>query len=356
MQLPQDLVKDIIEAFETSKKKTYAHVSRKLNLPKELVKTVLNDAGIKSTGMGITDEQKQEIIKLYQEHVPVRHIDERTGISYKTVYQVIKEAGIYRPGARKTISEEQEELIQELYSKGYSSREVAERVGVSKDTVLRYIENPRASKVVATPHNGYYFSSIDTNEKAYWLGMMFADGNVSSTDNSITLSLADEDVIEDFRNAIEAHTKKIAVTNRKTKGHKNLYTLRIFSKQLHSDLIEWGCIPNKTAQLEELPNIEDKYMSHFIRGYFDGNGSIWFSTNRPHTSISGHRPFLANIQKIMVEQIGLNFTKITTRKKNSGDIRYGGFANVEKIYNYLYKDATVYMSRKKTKFEQILFN
>ena len=117
------------------------------------------------------------------------------------------------------------------------------------------------------------FEKIDTEEKAYWLGFLYADGCVGSKEDKIELGLAEKDLkhIEKFRDFMGINNK---ISYRKdTKS----YRISFRSQKCKLDLINKGCVPKKSLILT-FPNEEQvpsNLLRHFIRGYFDGDG--WFS-------------------------------------------------------------------------------
>lgn len=137
--------------------------------------------------------------------------------------------------------------------------------------------------------NVSYFNVIDSTEKAYWLGFMYADGYVayhkmpqgnSSYEVSIELNSIDAEHINKFRNALNSNVpittrvgKDRYIDNVLTKGGKLYSQIRIFSKKLYSGLVNNGVVKNKTYR-KEYPVIADKYFYDFLRGYIDGDGTI----------------------------------------------------------------------------------
>ena len=117
------------------------------------------------------------------------------------------------------------------------------------------------------------FETIDTEEKAYWLGFLYADGSVSSKEHKIELGLAEQDLkqIEKFRDFIGIMNK---ISYRSTtKSYR--YSFR--SESCKEDLIKQGCVPKKSLILN-FPTenqVPKNLIRHFIRGYFDGDG--WFT-------------------------------------------------------------------------------
>lgn len=119
--------------------------------------------------------------------------------------------------------------------------------------------------------NDSYFSEIDTTEKSYWLGFLFADGSVSDEYNTVSVQLQkdDESHLRDFADAIESE-HKIRDIHTET-SHK--CGIDVISEEMVSDLKGHGCVPNKTHK-DTLPNLEGYMRLHFIRGLFDGDGSF----------------------------------------------------------------------------------
>lgn len=122
-----------------------------------------------------------------------------------------------------------------------------------------------------------YFHTIDSYDKAYWLGLLFADGNVykrSDRPNGyrIQLKLKEEDsyLIDRFRETLECHIN----VRHEEDGARLIFT----NKEMGKDLIDLGCVPRKSLVVK-FPNIPDKYKWSFVRGYFDGNGSFLLHKN-----------------------------------------------------------------------------
>nr|DAG90196.1 MAG TPA: endonuclease [Crassvirales sp.] len=61
--------------------------------------------------------------------------------------------------------------------------------------------------------NRDFFSVIDTEEKAYWLGFLYADGFISASGNTVglSISLKDIDHLKKYNNALN-YTKGLNIT------------------------------------------------------------------------------------------------------------------------------------------------
>ena len=189
-----------------------------------------------------------------------------------------------------------------------------------------------------------YFKNIDTEEKAYWLGFLYADGSVSSAEDKIELGLAEKDLhqLEKFKESLGL-TNKICYREA-TKS----YRISFRSQSCKQDLIKQGCVPKKSLILK-FPTEEQVpfyLMKHFIRGYFDGDG--WF-TNTPdcfQVGLIGTSDFINGFLNV-VDNINKT-NKLFDVHRIDGAKRYifGAYQDVLNFLNWIYKDANIYLDRK----------
>ena len=147
------------------------------------------------------------------------------------------------------------------------------------------------------------FEIIDTEEKAYWLGFLYADGSVGSKEDKIELGLAEKDLkhIEKFRDFMNI-TNKISY-----RESTRSYRISFRSSKCKQDLINKGCIPKKSLILE-FPNekqVPNNLIKHFIRGYFDGDGSIAKNKNKVRATIISTEDFCWGIKNYL-DSININ--------------------------------------------------
>lgn len=205
-----------------------------------------------------------------------------------------------------------------------------------------------------------FFKKIDSPEKAYILGFLYADGynNPEKREISIVQKIGSEDILYKIKSVLN-YSGPI-----RSKGTKFL-ELRIACKEMTDDLSNLGCMKGKSLNLK-YPNIPSHLNNHFIRGVFDGDGSICLRYNvskksneierKTQFSISGYIPFLKQIQEILSSECNINKVKIIKekrRKSNVGYLMYSGCRQCIKIRDYLYKEATIYMNRKYILFEKL---
>ena len=234
-------------------------------------------------------------------------------------------------------------IIDKYVNENYSLKQLGKEFGCSYGTIRNLLNKhhiaSRGNKQ-GYPRNEFYFNKIDTPEKAYWLGFLYADGCVHNGSSEVSIQLTDKEHIEKFKQAIGAINHKIVeIHDTRWENAKTLYMFSINDKQLHADLCKWGCVPNKTFFINKIPNIPRDYVSHFLRGYFDGDGSLHYlkSTNNFRISFTcGSVEFLEDIQK----ELGTSLSIRNEKGTNSNYLQISGRHQVERILNYLYKDST----------------
>jgi DNA-binding transcriptional regulator WhiA len=243
------------------------------------------------------------------------------------------------------------------YNKLKNIHKVAEYFKVSVSPISRII---KSSGIKLTNRrysvNDSYFDIIDSEEKAYWLGFLYADGYIrerkSGNSLEMKLSIKDKHHLELFRNAIGSNHKIIDGFNQvKYNGGisiSHMSSLAMYSTKLVKSIKSQGFHSRKTFTID-LPNIDEDFIHHFIRGYFDGDGSFSFNPikHKIHTNIvCASENFRNNLLEIL--------------NKNGIDVKYYSDISLHiqdklgnlKFYNYIYRDSKIYLNRKKEKYEE----
>lgn len=249
-----------------------------------------------------------------------------------------------------------DEIIR-LYQDGLSSWEVARLANCSQNSVLRILKDYGIKSKPSSSYRKYnfdttYFETIDTEDKAYFLGLLYADGCNFIKGGNICLGLGEQDIhiLEDFKRYIQ-YTGEVKIIECTHKMKSRMCDLRINSKHLSAQLVKLGISSPKSLTLEFPTEEQVPYhlTHHFIRGFFDGDGCISKSGNLPIFSITSTLQFLESIQHFLMEECGLNKTKISRTNgedKNTFTMTYAGTHNCKRIRDYLYKEATVFLQRK----------
>lgn len=212
--------------------------------------------------------------------------------------------------------------------------------------------------------NASYFDQIDTPEKAYWLGFLWADGNISRTaprcsgPNRLRLSqkVPEKGHIQLFLDTIEADYEIDTLTNGEG---RTTCQVDINSRPLCMALeaLGYGLKADRTT----IPPMPAELLHHFVRGYFDGDGclSIYqqrykhYVIERQEWSITGPPDLIQAIRSLLEEETSVSKkvrTKTYKRTTKAVSLRYGRRSDVEALHEYLYKDATVFLHSKHDKF------
>lgn len=232
--------------------------------------------------------------------------------------------------------------------------------------------------------NENYFESIDSEVKAYILGFIYSDGCIYIHPTTFCLTFTqleqDKDILIKIKNELESDyplLEKIQKTN-----NKKAIRFYAYSKKIFNDLLKLGVTPNKSLTLKFPTFLKDDLVRHFIRGYFDGDGCIWNGKRRKMVvkdkttklgsreriihnvkfTFTGNDSFITGLQNFLIKEIGINKTKLNYSKTKNNDyisenvcsMEYSGRNNIKRLYEYMYKDATIYSLRKYNKFNEII--
>lgn len=188
-----------------------------------------------------------------------------------------------------------------------------------------------------------YFQLIDTDEKAYWLGMLLSDGNLYKSQMTLKLQKRDKQHLIKFKIALNSQHPIHDVVD--FDGHK-FSSFFIGSKKLTYQLKKAGMMPRKTF-IVEFPHLRKDLNRHFIRGYFDGDGCMYYGKRKHTWSIFSSSPkFINKLFATIKKETKIHFYKTYDNKSiylNKGN-------DIIRLETYLYKNATVFLERKKNKF------
>ena len=208
-----------------------------------------------------------------------------------------------------------------------------------------------------------FFDVIDTEEKAYWLGFIYADGCVSHRENTdvfeIKLSETDKTHLEKLKLSLQS--EHCIGTYTSTSGYnidKTYCSISIVNQHLVDALIKSGVTYQKTHNLKfpTTTQVPNGLIRHFIRGYFDGDGSVYCtqSDNKGCISFTGTENMLNGILNEIKTMISTNVSLYKYKDKDIYDLKIGGNNYFKQCYEFLYNDATIFLDRKKNKFDEIL--
>lgn len=217
---------------------------------------------------------------------------------------------------------------------------------------------------IAKTKNENFFKTW-TPEMAYVLGFFAADGSMNKNKRGgcyIEFQITDGELLEKIRILLQSDNT-ISVRKRAV-NWQPIYRLQIGSKVIFEDLTQLGFVQNKTAVLM-LPHIPPDYFSHFVRGYFDGDGNVWNGIihrfDRPHSSralavcfTSGSENFLRSLKDEL--QVFTNTTGGSLCYSRAFRLRYASEDSL-KLYRFIYYNTEgLYLLRKKRVFDDFIKN
>ena len=265
---------------------------------------------------------------------------------------------------QRRLSHSEKSQLFEMYETGnYSGNQLTNYFPVSQVAINNLLRrNGYDAKSASELKRKYpiqedFFDKIDTQEKAYILGLLYADGWNQTDRNVVGIGLkeSDKEILDKITSLIQP-TKPLGYykKNKLKRGFENSqneYRLVIANKRISERLVELGCGKAKTHNLtfpteEQVPSC---LIRHFVRGYFDGDGSV-SGDKQKQFNLVGTINFLLPLQQILIEELGFSKTKLDQRHKERDNeirsLRYCGINQCITFRDWLYKDATIYLERK----------
>jgi len=256
-----------------------------------------------------------------------------------------------------------------MYNSGFSMEKIGEKMRVSSYIVKKSLQNKVAFRAQGSWARKYtcnsdFFDKINTQEKAYWLGFLYADCYVREGGIQLLLKQSDQDHVKKFKHAIKAtnpvelRSDKVKYKNGQT-GIQHTAKLRISDVKMSKDLQKLGCFINKTHKLS-FPTenqVPDRLVKHFMRGYFDGDGSVWqcesSRSKKFGASLTSTNEFILKFKKKLNKLTNSEIGQISFHKNSNFSIL--SFSSVDSfniLRDFFYKDSEVHMERKFSKFKQ----
>lgn len=224
--------------------------------------------------------------------------------------------------------------------------------------------------------NTKYFKTIDSNEKAYWLGFICADGCIHKTESKFSLISKDIEVIENFIQATDCKYKlqTVKTFDKRTKKEYTSYRVSISNKEFREYIINQGVTSNKTDKLE-MPNIDEKYYSYFFAGLFDGDGSVqeyvdqatsmkvsvtkknhYIKMNKCRISLISTKEMLSMLQQYLLKEYLIVPIELMQVSKNKSNVwKMYLYKDAKKFLDWIYMDKTFpYLTRKYNKYTRLI--
>lgn len=184
--------------------------------------------------------------------------------------------------------------------------------------------------------NHRYFARIDTEEKAYLLGLLATDGNVRGGTVSLALKERDRVLLERFERAIGLRPSAIRPMV------KGMLRTAVTSAEMARDLAKHGVVPNKTKTLDWPRGVPRRLWRHYLRGVFDGDGGI---SGRQWSIVSASERFILRV-KSCFDRVARRALPVNRAGPSKASWVLTGGLNDWMVLDWLYYRATIFLPRK----------
>lgn len=240
---------------------------------------------------------------------------------------------------------------------GLSYRECARKLSVSSKTIIKWAKIygfksnhrqgwPKINRKYSV--NDKYFDIIDSEDKAYFLGLMLSDGCVykprrsKSSSYKVTLASTDRDIIDKFILSIEYTGKPFILDkNAKIKGQRECYCVSFPSNYMAESLYRIGVTPRKSMTVK-YPLINRDLERHMIRGIIDGDGHI--RKNCIELTM-GSKIFLETMSRRITDLFSIKPKEVSTIRDRYFKLYYPQKSMI-KILKNIYLESNWYIDRK----------
>lgn len=266
------------------------------------------------------------------------------------------------------MNKEEKEYIVSIYYKYKEKtvKELREKLNISSRA---FGEIAKEYKIPTQRRNRYtlnedYFEQIDSEEKAYILGLIYADGFLGEEPyNNLVLNLIDKELLVRVASAIEFSGEIRKCKRGGFENSKESYSLNFSSAKIATDLRKHGVYQKKSLSLSNLPNLNEGLKRHFLRGYFDGDGTISMSINRRKYKGKEYQYLKAVMLIIATEPFikelikEFKITSYNIANSKTPEMKYLRISKKDELFRFyqlFYKESTIYLDRKKTKWDEVM--
>lgn len=264
-----------------------------------------------------------------------------------------------------------EEQIITLYNEGKSAKEISTILNFKyHQPIYNFFKRngwERKGKPGCRKYkvNEFFFNKIDSEEKAYILGFICADGHIETDRLCFGVATKDVDILYKIRRALNSNhpIKEVKKTNPyKKANNKTLLfsTLMIGSRELVKPLFKMGLTTNKTYILTgDIIKYIPKYLVRdFLRGYFDGDGNVFFgkkysSGYKYNINICGNEDFLLKTFQVYFPTTNSLYKDLYSKQCYVWKISKRN--KVIEFMKYLYENSSIFLSRKYNEYRKIMW-
>lgn len=314
--------------------------------------------------MKINLEQEIEIIKLYDIY-SVNKLSEKYDISKTHICNILEKNKIKRNKHGLKIKKSDINNIVEMYKNGEKTKNIANLYNVNSATILNVLhknnipirDNNWEQKKYKL--NIHYFDKIDTEDKAYFLGLLYADGCNSGENIQISLSGKDSEILNKISNNFYFNERPLLKEelSKKNINHQDRFTLVISDQNILKSFEKWGIVRDKTFRLDYPEFLNDDLFNHFLRGCFDGDGSVFLSEEYINVSIVGYKELLEKLKNKIENILNIKLNLYPNEKNDkTHELKTSNMLYVKHMYDFMYKNSNYYLNRKHDIFESYFNN
>lgn len=318
----------------------------------------------------ILESEYIKIVDLYQNGLTQYDIASIYNVRQGSISYILKKMGVNALNKRYLQFSYNEVLdMYYMYSSGVSAADIAVKYNICTDSVYNlFTKYDFEIKSISHAKQQYkinenYFDEIDTPNKAYIIGLLYADGCNMTDKHEVTISLQERDkhILEQIKNELRYDGPlRFIDYNTKNPNHQNQYKLDITNKHISESLNKLGVWKNKSLILEWPEWLDKKLYSHFVRGYFDGDGSLYFDrSNNATVSFVSTEMFLNRLQEIVKRQLDINlymYDRNDKYKSVTKESKINSQQGIKVFLDWIYRDADLMLYRKHDKYQQFLNN
>ena len=351
---------------------THKEISDKYGVTSLAIGYILKKCSIicKNRTYKLNADDFDKIVKMYTNKYSVKDISKIFNITQTRVRQILHDNGIDTPNNRYLkFTFGDIENMYDMYMSGVPISNIGDAYNISVDSVRNWFKkygfkiknNSLAHRQYEIDEN--YFDIIDTPRKAYYLGLLYADGNNMPEKREIRISLqeCDKYILEKMKDDLNySGPLRFIDYNTKNPNYKNQWTLDITNEHMSDSLESHGVCKCKSLILKWPDNLDRSLYSHFVRGYFDGDGCLYISKNHKINEVGfvGANSFLTKFIEIIREEIGVDFyiRDLDIKKYNPATkgARISNRNGIKLFLDWIYKDSDIMLERKYDKYQQFL--
>lgn len=259
--------------------------------------------------------------------------------------------------AKHITRELKEDVVTYYNQRPMTIDQVADHFDICAPSVMKILDEYRIKRytkmqLFSPDLDEHYFDQIDTEEKAYFLGLIITDGCVYQAKGrrpmlAMTIQESDAYILEAFRDEIRS-------SKRLTSDGRGCCGLQIISEGLVDGLRRYGLHERKSLDCWFPNNIPIQLYPHLVRGIFDGDGSASYYARvgrQSHTKAvrfcSGDHRFLVDLIDFLYFECGIDRPSIYREKENLWSVRYASNNSMLKLIDYMYSDAHIFLHRKR---------